>query len=231
LKTLANSLQFGLGTNPDNLAFTTGTVAQGLAYDEPDDVLHADGIRLDQVPAGITVYGFYPFNWFAWGGVNNGTGNTIYNQSTNKLDFPLIESFTDYHNMVPMTEYTIHQMIEDQVFAHGYLAAEAASASAQRMVDPLTGQAMQSASTIAADDWLTNYAAMDASFATTAAPTDNPFSLLEGAPVTEGDAIAPTAIGTASFTPTDDMAFDDGLSTVMGADPLGVDATPKPVPV
>lgn len=123
---LAASMQFGLGMNPDNMAFTTGTVKRGLAYDEPDDVLHSDGRTLDQIPDGITLYGFYGSPWFAWTAVNDATQNTVFNTKDKELAFPLLEAFSDYHNMVPMAEYTIHQTIEDQIFAFGYLAGQSA---------------------------------------------------------------------------------------------------------
>lgn len=125
LHALAASMPFGLGMNPDNLALTTGTVQRGLAYDEPDDVLHSDGMVFDQIPAGITLYGFYQYPWFAWNTVNNATDSTLFNTDSKQLEVPFLEAFSDYHNMVPMTEYTIHQTIEDQIFAFGYLASQA----------------------------------------------------------------------------------------------------------
>ena len=124
LDALAASMQFGLGMNPDNMALTTGTVKRKLAYDEPDNVLHFDGMRLDYIPDGITVYGFFAHPWFAWSTVNTATQNTVFDTKTRKLAVPLIEGFHDYHNLVPMNEYTIHQTIEDQIFAFGYLAGQ-----------------------------------------------------------------------------------------------------------
>ncbi len=122
LNALAASMQFGIGINPDNTAYTTGTVKRGLAYDEPDDVLNADGHRLDDIPDGITIYGFYSAGWFSWSTVNNATNNIFFNDTTKQLQVPLLESFNDYHNLVPLMEYTVHQTIEDQIFAFGYLA-------------------------------------------------------------------------------------------------------------
>lgn len=129
LDALADSVNFALGVNPDNMSFTTGTVERGLAYDQPDSVLHHDGQSLDVIPDGITLYGFYENGWFAWNTINEATGNTIFDNGSKELAVPLLESYNDYHNLVPVAEYTVHQTIEDQVFAYGYLAGQAAAST------------------------------------------------------------------------------------------------------
>ena len=122
---LGASLHFGLGMNPDNLSLITGLVEDKLAYDEPDDTLHADTLRNPRAtPDGITLYGFFEAPWFAWNDVNTHSTNTIFNLNTKKLNFPPLEAFSDYHNMIPMTEYTIHQTMEDQILAFGYMLGQ-----------------------------------------------------------------------------------------------------------
>ena len=122
---LGASLHFALGMNPDNFSFITGMVKDKLAYDEPDDTLHADTLRNQRAtPDGITLYGLFEAPWFAWGSVNERTKNTVFNVTTNKLNFPALEAFTDLHNMVPMAEYTTHQTIEDQILAFGYMLGQ-----------------------------------------------------------------------------------------------------------
>ncbi|MEM9005051.1 MAG: glycoside hydrolase family 9 protein [Cyanobacteria bacterium P01_F01_bin.86] len=127
LDALANSLNFTLGVNPDNIAYTTGTVERGLAYDQPDSVLHSDGQFLDVIPDGITLYGFYENPWFAWPTINQATDNTVFDVEAKELAVPLLEAYNDYHNLVPVAEYTVHQTIEDQTFAYGYLAGQASA--------------------------------------------------------------------------------------------------------
>ncbi|NQY81298.1 MAG: glycoside hydrolase family 9 protein [Candidatus Caenarcaniphilales bacterium] len=125
LNALGASLHFALGMNPDNLSLITGMVKDKLAYDEPDDTLHADTLRNQRAtPDGITLYGFYEAPWFAWNSINQKTGNIIFNTNTKNLVFPALEAFSDLHNMVPMTEYTTHQTIEDQILAFGYMASQ-----------------------------------------------------------------------------------------------------------
>ncbi|MEM8992260.1 MAG: glycoside hydrolase family 9 protein [Pseudomonadota bacterium] len=119
LDAIAASMPFGMGMNPDNLSQTTGTVDRGLAYDEPDDVLHADGIATDQDVDGITVYGFYSNPWGAWNSIADSTGNTFWANGNNQM--PYLEMFNDFHNLVPAAEYTIHQSVDDQIYAWSLL--------------------------------------------------------------------------------------------------------------
>lgn len=128
LETIAGSMHFGLGMNPDNMAQTTGTVERGLAFDEPDDVLHADGLATDQDVDGITIYGFYSNPWNNWGAIGDVTGNAFWENGGNQV--PLLEIFNDFHNLVPAAEYTIHQSIDTQIYAWGLLAGQAAPPSA-----------------------------------------------------------------------------------------------------
>jgi endoglucanase len=234
LDTLAQSMPFGMGMNPDNLSFTTGTQERGLAYDEVEAILHDDGRAMDQVPDGITAYGFYSRNWFAWPAINKATNNTFFNKKSWSLDVPLIEAFNDYHLLVPSTEYTIHGTIDDQIFANGYLASQAASqpSPVRRSSDALTGMSMsmQVAGDPNVNDALTNYAASsDAALGVAAEPSaGSHFLTLESATATtqDVDAIALSAIGNSSPNESEDSPLGDGLSAVTGTSPLEVDPNP-----
>lgn len=122
---LAASMAFGLGMNPDNMSHTTGTARRGLAYDEPDDLLHTDSIHTDQQVDGVTIYGFFARNHGNWSHIHNGTGNLFYDDSKGKNAVPHMQMFNDYHFLVPIMEYTIHQTIDTQIHAWGLLAARA----------------------------------------------------------------------------------------------------------
>jgi len=237
LNALADSMPFGMGMNPDNMSFTTGTVELGLAYDEVDDVLHDDGQAMDHIPDGITVYGFYGNGWFAWETVNGATDNVVFNSETKTLEVPFIEAFNDYRMMVPMTEYTIHQTIDEQIYANGYLAAHAADQpTPARTSDALTGMAMsaQIAGDTDTDDLLTNYAGATESLEETGMEPSagGNFSMLESTTnISDVDAIALTSIGNNSGEESEDSTFGDGLTAVTGTSPLEVDPMPQSVAV
>lgn len=118
LDAVLESTFFGLGANPDNVAFTTG-----LGVESPREVLHKDRLALGAVPIppGLTIFGTHDprrSNGLWW--------HPLVDAQLAPLrldDLPVHETYQGFYLAPEMAEFSIRTGLREPTVVWGYLAA------------------------------------------------------------------------------------------------------------